>query len=284
MPFFGDFENYEYENAKAVILPVLLKEKYAYLKSRYHAALSILEHSRNITHNDAELGEIYKFAKFNIAKPMRKRKKETAKEFIERVSKKIYQAYADKKFPIVLGESHLTSLASAIATKKFHKDFTLLHFDAHPDLFNKLYGHYSCATVMRRISELGINIVSVGIRTFELEEKKFAEENNIAWIFANDIIGSTKKSIKKILKQIKTEKVFFSIDVDVFDPSIMHSAFPEPNGINFSQFFDIIKEVCRKKRVVGFDIVEHLPLSKDDYTSYFVSWLLYRISGFCLKL
>jgi agmatinase len=54
----------------------------------------------------------------------------------------------------------------------------------------------------------------------------------------------------------RNSKIYISVDIDFFDPSIAPSVeHPEHNGLSFQEFAELVKELC-KERIVGFDLVE----------------------------
>ena len=63
------------------------------------------------------------------------------------------------------------------------------------------------------------------------------------------------KAIEKL-----TENVYITIDLDVFDPSIMPSTgTPEPGGPEYFELIHFLRDVIKRKNVVGFDVVELCP-------------------------
>ena len=72
-----------------------------------------------------------------------------------------------------------------------------------------------------------------------------------------------------------TDNVFITIDLDVFDPSIMPSTgTPEPGGLLWYETLDFLRQIFEEKNVVGFDIVELCP-NKDEKSSDFLAAKLY---------
>ncbi len=68
-----------------------------------------------------------------------------------------------------------------------------------------------------------------------------------------------KNYIQKQLEML-TENVYITIDLDVFDPSIMPSTgTPEPGGPEYIELMHFLRDVIKNRNVVGFDIVELCP-------------------------
>ena len=67
--------------------------------------------------------------------------------------------------------------------------------------------------------------------------------------------------IKRAIDKL-TENVYITIDLDVFDPSLMPSTgTPEPGGPEYFELMHFLRDVIKKKNVVGFDVVELCPVS-----------------------
>ena len=65
--------------------------------------------------------------------------------------------------------------------------------------------------------------------------------------------------MEKAVNQM-TKDVYITLDLDVFDPSIMPSTgTPKPGGMTWYQVTEFLKKVFSEKNVVGFDIVELAP-------------------------
>ena len=70
-------------------------------------------------------------------------------------------------------------LLSALSNKYKTKDVTILHIDAHCDLryddsdYSKNPSHFAHSAVMRRASELGYNMMQVGIRSYCKDEYEY---------------------------------------------------------------------------------------------------------------
>ncbi|SFU79086.1 agmatinase [Clostridium sp. DSM 8431] len=161
----------------------------------------------------------------------------------------------DKKMPVMIGGEHLVTLGTIRAFAKRYENLQVVHFDAHTDLRDDYLGEkLSHATVMRRTLEIigHKNLYQYGIRSGEKAEFKFAEENSNLTKF--DFSG-----LEEDLKKIGDKPVYFTIDLDVLDPSeFPGTGTPEAGGVSFKELLDAILKVS-KLNIVGFDIVELSP-------------------------
>lgn len=176
-----------------------------------------------------------------------------------------------KKIPLILGKSHLLTLFSLRAFDKVK----VVSFDAHADIKNEYEDEkisqsieplnlresskYNCTTWLRRVYEEGKKDIAIlGLRSCDKEDYDFIEKNGILSFTPSQIRKNfyEKGRIKEVLRNFsKDSKVYLSIDIDVFDPSIAPAVdHPEPNGLFLQEFLDLIE--IFKGRIVGFDLVE----------------------------
>ncbi|AEH50623.1 agmatinase [Pseudothermotoga thermarum] len=171
---------------------------------------------------------------------------------LENVAKHIQRNFVESggDFLIVLGGEHTVSYAPV----NYLKPKSFLVFDTHFDLCDEYQGtKWSHACVTRRIHELGIQVLLVGVRSAMKQEIDYARENKISWIHAKDF------SLEKFIQEVKKlpDPVYLSIDIDVFDIGLVDdTGTPEPGGLNFWQLLGAFEWLFSNKRVVGFDIVE----------------------------
>ena len=195
-------------------------------------------------------------------------------DMINKVHKKTGKLLNDKKFVIVLGGEHSVSLGTIRAHAEYFNDISILHLDAHSDMRSSYEGDkYSHACVMARTKEITEKIISVGIRSMDSSELGNIDKNRI--FYASDIRKS-KDWIKKIIGKL-SKNVYVTIDLDVFDPSIMPSTgTPEPGGLGWYDVIDLLETVSRKKNILGFDVVELCP-SKNPAPDFVAAKLIYKL-------
>lgn len=200
---------------------------------------------------------------------------------IEILTNVVSKVISDGKFPIVIGGDHSLSYAPIKTFKEKGEDFTVIHFDAHSDLRDEYQGtKHSHACTARRILDLDIPLVQVGIRSLTKEDFNFIKGNpsKIKTFFARDIYKVNDFSL--IEKSIKTENIYITFDVDVFDPSIIPSTgTPEPGGLNWYQVLEIIKILINNRNVIGLDVVELAP-NIQGHSEFIIAKLIYKFIGY----
>ncbi len=170
-------------------------------------------------------------------------------------SQKIIKKLLEKdKKTFVLGGEHLITLPVVEIYKEFYNNLKVIQLDAHTDLRDEYFGEkYSHATVMRRIFDIvgEKNIFQFGIRSGTKDEFNFANK------YTNLVKFSLK--IEKFLDKLKNFPIYLTIDLDVFDLSILPgTGNPEPGGVNFKEFIDFLEKI-KDLNIVGCDVVELNP-------------------------
>ena len=148
------------------------------------------------------------------------------------------------KFLTFFGGEHSISIGIIKAFYEKYPDITVLHFDAHADLSESYQGsEYNHACALHDASK-NTNLIQVGIRSMDISEKQYL--NGDKCFFAEDIYESEDWIDNSI--NLMTEKVYITIDLDVFDPSIMPATgTPEPGGLDWNTTIKYLRKVFRKK-------------------------------------
>jgi agmatinase len=111
------------------------------------------------------------------------------------------------------------------------------------------------------------------------EEADFLKTGNVKQ-FSTDFILEEQSGWQKICENLN-EDVYITIDIDVLDPSIMPATgTPEPGGIYWKDILRIIREVSKRCRVRGFDLVELSPIPGMVAPDFLTAKLVYRIMGY----
>lgn len=120
-------------------------------------------------------------------------------------------------------------------------------------------------------------IVQVGIRSMSAGELLHAEKERI--FYAHDLFYD--KKLYDIAIDKLTENVYITIDLDVFDPSLMPSTgTPEPGGPEYFELLHFLKEVINQKNVVGFDVVELCPSESNKSPDFIAAKIIYQLLSY----
>ena len=163
---------------------------------------------------------------------------------------------SDGKIPFMIGGEHLVTLGAVMAAKDKAEDLYIIHFDAHADLRDDYLGQpLSHACVLRRCHELvgDGHIFQFGIRSGDREEFVFASEHTEMNKF--DFSG-----LEEVVEKLKGKKVYFTLDLDVLDPSVFPgTGTPEAGGVTFDELRKAVTLVCSELDIVGCDVNELSP-------------------------
>lgn len=155
--------------------------------------------------------------------------------------------------PLVLGGDHSVTYPVLRALRRHHTRLTIVHFDAHPDLYEDYDGDpFSHASPFARILEeaLADRLVSVGIRTMNAHQRRQADR------FGVEVIPMARWAAGDRFRV--DGPVYLSIDMDAFDPAFAPGvSHREPGGFSAREVLTAIQEI--RGPVVGADIVELNP-------------------------
>lgn len=274
---YGDLpkENSTYKTAKIAIVPVSYDGTSTWIKGADKGPEAIIKASANMELYDIETdSEVYKQGIFT-GKPV------TEKSSPEKMAAQAKQAVGkhlqENKFTVLLGGEHSASIGAIAAHKEKYPDMCVLQLDAHTDLREEYHGskcNHAC--VMARAREL-CPIVQVGIRSMDAGEKVNLDKSRV--FFAENIAGKKDWQDKVIAKLNK--KVYITIDLDVFDPSILPSTgTPEPGGLGWYEVLELLKKISRKKQIVGFDVVELCPNKNEKSSDFLAAKLVYKLLSY----
>lgn len=154
---------------------------------------------------------------------------------------------------LFLGGDHSITYPVIKAFAKKYKDLTILHLDAHPDLYDEFEGNkFSHACPFARIMEGGYakRLVQVGIRTMNEHQREQAKR------FGVEVI-----EMKDWNAQLRFEfdgPVYISLDMDAIDPAFAPGvSHHEPGGFSTREILSILQNI--NANVVGADLVEFNP-------------------------
>lgn len=193
----------------------------------------------------------------------------TARDLIERAVERVLVAGGH---PVSLGGDHAVTYPVLRAIRRYHPQLTILHIDAHPDLYDEFEGdRYSHACPFARIMEEGLadRLVQVGIRTMNGHQRAQAERFGVevtdmrAWYAG--------------ARPVVHGPVYLSIDLDGIDPAFAPGvSHPEPGGLSVRDVIALVQGVTSPP--VGADIVECNPsVDANDLTARVAAKLVKEI-------
>lgn len=272
----------QYETSTAVILPVPYDSTSSYRAGTREGPRAIIAASRQVELFDEELLEDVSLRGIHtlgeLIPDMR-----GPERMIERVCNVSKEILTDKKMLVTLGGEHSITLGVVQALAEKYPDLSVLQIDAHLDMRESyeesIYNH---ACVMRRIFEI-CSITQVGIRNFSHEEHIFIKAHNLKPFYALNMYKNNGW-YDDVVAHLGPN-VYITIDLDGLDPSIMPSvSTPEPGGLGWYETLRLLKMVCGRKKIVGFDVMELCPNPTDISSDFTAAKLVYKLIGYTTLL
>ncbi|HEX9947148.1 MAG TPA: agmatinase [Allosphingosinicella sp.] len=188
----------------------------------------------------------------------------------------VAEAAADGAVPLVLGGDHSISLPVLEAVAAAYGPVDILHFDAHPDLYDDFEGNpRSHASPFARIMERGLarRLVQVGIRTLNRHCREQVERFGVEMVemrhFAPEAVPRPAGPL------------YISLDLDAFDPAFAPGvSHHEPGGLSVREVLAVLDRVSAP--IVGADIVEYNPARDlNGVTAVLAAKLVREVAALC---
>ncbi|KGL61018.1 MULTISPECIES: agmatinase [unclassified Polaribacter] len=268
----------EYGNlstSKIVLIPVPYDGTSTWQKGADKGPQAFLDASENMELYDIETdSEVYREGVYLADAITEKSSPEAMVEVVHQETKKYINR---NKFVTIFGGEHSVSIGTIRAFNECFNNISVLHIDAHADL-RKEYEGSSCnhACAVYEANE-NTNLVQVGIRSMDVSEKRVMNLDKV--FFAHDM-AVNEYWMDDVLDQL-TGNVFITFDLDALDPSIMPSTgTPEPGGLLYYETLEFLKKVFTERNVVGFDMVELCPNSKEKSSDFLAAKLYYKMLSY----
>jgi agmatinase len=249
---FLGLESVKPEEADVIIFPVPYDSTTSYRPGTRFGPRAIILASNEIETFDLETKKALTQLKF-CTLPELEPDVSSPEAMVDAVSSVCEQIVRMKKFFVMLGGEHTITIGSVKAVSKNFKNLSVVCLDAHADLRESFQNSsYSHACTMRRVLEICEDVIWVGTRSMCEEEYEFVNKQKLK-------IYPKTESLDEIIDSCK-ENVYLSIDLDVFDPSIIPGVgTPVANGLDWEEITSLIRKLCEEKNLVAADVVELLP-------------------------
>ncbi|GHO76334.1 agmatinase [Ktedonobacter sp. SOSP1-85] len=266
------------ETAQVTIIPAPLEYSVCYMKGTEHGPQAILDASSQMELYDEELDccpiEIGVYTR-----PVLDYSGMDHAEALKATGQAVRETLKKGQLPLILGGEHSLSAPCIAAVHEKYPDLTVVHIDAHGDLRDEYEGTpLSHASIERRVVDMGIPLLEIGIRSFSPEEAEFLKSGpNVAVVWAYQIA----RGIAQIPWERLGKHVYLTIDLDAIDPSEMPAVgTPEPGGLSWYQVLDLVREICQRSTVVGMDVVELCPMDGQTRADFLAAKLVYKMIGY----
>ena len=240
--------------AKPVVVGIPLDVNSSYLRGPAAAPAKIREAlSSDASNKWSELGVSVDGAYEDIGDLNVANTQESVDEDFSEISRSIKDLIAKEKCPLSLGGDHSVTYPIVRAFAPKFPDLTIIHFDAHPDLYDEFDGsRLSHACPFARIMEerLAKRLIQIGIRTLNEHQKKQAQK------FGVEIVTMSALPAHSLIKS--RGPVYISFDMDVLDPAFAPGVSHwEPGGMTVREAISHLHAI--EGKIVGADVVELNP-------------------------
>ena len=266
------------KKARFTIIPAPLEYTVSYMKGTKHGPQAILNASSQIELYDEELGcspidvGVYTRSALDYSGLGHAAALKLSGNAVREVLRR-------KQVPLTLGGEHSLSVPLIAAVRERYPDLTVVHIDAHGDLRDEYEGTtLSHACTARRIVDMDIPLLEIGIRSFSAEEAQFMKTKpNVAIVWGYQLARGNAV----IPWQRLSRHTYITIDLDAINPSEMPAVgTPEPGGLSWYQVLGFIKDICRYSTIVGMDVVELCPTAGQTYADVLAAKLVYKLIGY----
>jgi len=172
----------------------------------------------------------------------------------QRIEDAIAKIIEDGKRPVSLGGDHSITAPILRAIGKRIPAITLVHFDAHPDLYADYEGNpHSHASPFARIMEeqLVHRLIQIGVRTMNTHQNDQAEKYAVRIFEIKDLPDPTHLNL--------AGPIYVSFDMDALDPAFAPGVSHwEPGGLTTREAISYIHALPGP--IIGADLVEFNPV------------------------
>ena len=169
------------------------------------------------------------------------------------ISDAVEAAAREGAVPLCLGGDHMVSFPILAGLARVHGPVSILHFDAHPDLYDSFEGNrLSHACPFARVMEDGLaaRLVQVGIRAATAHQREQARRFGVETVFMDAF------SVDAV--PVLDGPLYVTIDLDGLDPAFVPGvAHPEPGGLTVREVLAVMRRM--RGPIVGADVVELNP-------------------------
>jgi len=179
-------------------------------------------------------------------------REKTGDDFAE-IERAVLELLEKRERPVSLGGDHSITYPVLKAFARRYPKLTIIHFDAHPDLYDEFEGsRVSHACPFARIMEEGLTerLVQIGIRTMNGHQREQAARFGVEVISMRDLPAYDRLKIHG--------PVYVSFDMDVLDPAFAPGlSHREPGGMTVREAIAHLHAIAGS--IVGADVVEYNP-------------------------
>jgi len=275
-----DPEFCEFKTAAAAILPVPYEAGTTWFKGTAKGPEAVIAASRHLElYDEMLMAEPFRMGIVTVIPPKISSDPEALQQAIYLSSTDLVQ---QNKFVVLIGGDHSVTSGYFKALHDRYGRLSVIQLDAHSDLRDTYNGSpFNHACVMSRIREITGDTLQIGIRSMSSEEADRIRREDLMLCTMSDY-RSGKFDVDGAVERLPNP-VFITVDVDVFDWSVVSSTgTPEPGGLLWDEALSLLHNIFMRKNVAGFDVVELAYTEHDRNSPFAVAKLIYKMLGFKL--
>jgi agmatinase len=268
-----------YANARAAILPLPYEATTSYGAGTKRGPAAIIKASQQVEFFDEELNvEPCAAGVATVKAPVFGKLRGAVA--VKKIAASCRKLLGDGKFVIGLGGEHTVTAGMVQAMHTRYPDLWVVQLDAHSDLRDEYAGSpYSHACAMARVVEF-CPLVGLGIRSgISGERERLVPPSRIYYAHEMREMGAARW-MEQVFSVVGP-RVYLTVDLDFFNPAEMPAVgTPEPGGFGWYEALDFLRELFRRREVVGGDIVELMPLRRLPAADFFAARLAYKLIAY----
>jgi len=266
-----------YEQARFAVLPLPYDGTATWQRGTAAGPAAILAASPALEYHDIETGlEPHRAGIVTMAPVV---PADSPEATVARIRDRAMALLDDGKTVVGLGGEHSVTIGLVQAHAEKYPGLTVLQLDAHTDTRDTYEGS-ACnhACVMARVAER-CDYLQVGIRSLDASELPRIRPGRT--FFAHD---HDERAVCEAIGRELRSPVYVTVDLDVLDPSEMPATgTPEPGGLRYREVTRVLNEVFRRHQVVGFDVVELMPLPDLRAPDFLAARLVWQMMAYLLR-
>ena len=273
-----DDEYAAFDRARAVVLPVPYDSTVTARAGTRDGPHAIIEASADMELYDVGLGiEPYRHGIHTL--PELAPHTGSPEAMIDRIEAVAGELIDAGKFVVTLGGEHTVAVGAIRAHAARTSGLSVLALDAHSDLRDAyLDSKYNHACTLRRASEVA-SVTQVGLRSASAEDAALIRDEHLPFFSPAEFRAAGPGAI---IDRLGSD-VYITVDLDSFDPSEMAAVgTPEPGGLHWDEVSELMVQLARRKRIVGFDLTELSPSLGPRSCAQLAAKLAYRLIGLAL--
>ena len=267
------------ERSRIVVLPVPYAETVSYRPGAHLGPAAILRASAEMEDYDPEFGREPCAVGIHTL-PALADLSGGPEAAAARVADAVGGLVAQGKVVCTLGGEHSLSAGAVEGVARHVDGLSVLALDAHADLRDEYQGwRYSHACTVRRILDHA-PVTLAGVRSMAAEEAAFIRTMGVPCFERG---AAPIDDVEAVVESL-SPNVYVSIDLDVFDPSVVAAVgTPEPGGMGWWEALRLLRAVGERRRIVSFDVMELAPSEGPEAGAYTAAKLAYKLAAYaCL--